>query len=120
MNKNNKSILVFNSVEYVYSKDLNYTLNEINLQHSRFCYAITKIAYEKISRLYEKAKHLRFNYISGVIRHHFYGRLIDNILKDGKILVKYNYSPKLHITQNKNGVLIPIKDFSDCLKNKIY
>jgi hypothetical protein len=75
---------------------------------------------ESILLFQEKAKHLRFGYVPGLIRHHFHGTKSNR--KYGqrwKILVKHNYSPKEHITKDSKGILIPTNKFSNNLKDEI-
>jgi len=58
-----------------------------------------------------KAKQLRLGYVPGVIRHYFHGAKKNRKYQERwRILVDNNYSPSLHITTNKDGLLIPTKD----------
>ena len=75
---------------------------------------------ESILLFQENAKHLRFGYTPGVIRHHFHGKKINRKYGERwKILLNHNYSPKEHIKKNNNGILIPTDKFSDELKDNI-
>ena len=75
---------------------------------------------ESILLFQEKAKHLRFGYVPGVIRHHFHGSKSNRKYNERwKILVNYNYSPKEHIIKDSKGILIPTLKFSYELKDKI-
>ena len=53
----------------------------------------------------------RLGYVPGVIRHYYHGS-INSRKYDMReqILAKFNYSPTLHISKNKNGLLIPSKN----------
>jgi len=65
----------------------------------------------------EKMKNLRFGYTPGVIRHHFHGSKKNRKYSERwQILIDHNYSPTLHITQNKKGILIPTRKFPTQLK----
>jgi hypothetical protein len=76
---------------------------------------------DSIIKFQEQAKNLRFGYTPGIIRHHFHGSKINRKYSERwKILIKYNYSPKLHISKDKIGLLIPRSNFSDNFKKEIY
>lgn len=65
---------------------------------------------ESLSEFERKADGLRFGYIPGVIRHHFHGSKKNRKYSERwQILVKHAYSPKDHMTKNKDGLLIPTK-----------
>jgi len=58
-----------------------------------------------------KAKQLRLGYVSGVIRHYFHGSKKNRKYQERwQILVNNMFSPSLHITKNKDGLLIPTKE----------
>jgi len=58
-----------------------------------------------------KSKNLRLGYIPGIIRHYFHGSKINRKYSERwQILVKHQYNPLLHMTKNKDGLLIPTKD----------
>jgi hypothetical protein len=68
----------------------------------------------------EKAKTLRLGYVPGVIRHHFHGSKKNRKYTERwQILVKWDYSPKNHITVNDDGLLIPTKGCPEGLLNDI-
>jgi len=68
----------------------------------------------------KKIKNLRFGYVHGVIRHYFHGSKKNRKYSDRwKILIKYNYSPNKHVLKNKEGVIIPSKEFSEDFKQEI-
>lgn len=54
------------------------------------------------------AENLRLGYVPGVILHHFHGSKKNRKYMDRwRILVDNAYSPLLHITKNKDGLLVP-------------
>lgn len=54
---------------------------------------------------------LRLGYVPGVIRHFFHGSKKNRKYRERwQILVKHSYSPKLHITTNGDGLLVPTKE----------
>ena len=58
-----------------------------------------------------KCSGLRLGYVPGVIRHHFHGSKKNRKYSERwKILVNHQYSPLLHITTNKDGLLVPTKE----------
>ena len=66
-------------------------------------------------------KHLRFGYIPGIIRHYYHGSKANRKYNDRwKILIKYNFSPDIHITYDMNGIIIPTPMFSDDFKKEIF
>jgi hypothetical protein len=68
----------------------------------------------------ERVKTLRLGYIPGVIRHYFHGSKQNRRYHDRwQILLKYDYSPSAHVTNDKNGVLVPTKDCPEEMLNEI-
>jgi hypothetical protein len=68
----------------------------------------------------EKMRNLRIGYIPGVIRHYFHGTKQNRKYSERwKIIVKHQYDPITHIKQDKDGILIPTKEFPEQLKNDI-
>lgn len=56
----------------------------------------------------KRAQTLRLGYVPGVIRHYFHGTKKNRKYSERwKILVDTQYSPRLHITYDKNGLLVP-------------
>lgn len=55
MNRDEKTMSVFNSAGYQYSKSLPFSSKSPNLWHPGYAWAITRKGYEKIGGLYEKA-----------------------------------------------------------------
>jgi hypothetical protein len=54
------------------------------------------------------AEDLRLGYVPGVILHHFHGSKKNRKYMDRwRVLVDNAYSPLLHITKNKDGLLVP-------------
>jgi hypothetical protein len=59
----------------------------------------------------KKTKLLRIGYVPGVIRHYYHGSKKNrNYGNRWKILVDNEYNPKLHITKNSDGIIIPKKE----------
>jgi hypothetical protein len=58
-----------------------------------------------------RVRSLRLGYVPGVIRHFFHGSKKNRKYGDRwQILLKYNYSPSIHVTDDKNGILIPTEN----------
>lgn len=63
---------------------------------------------ESVLEFQKKAKNLRLGYVPGIIRHYFHGSKENRkYMERWKILVDHSYDPSLHITRNKDGLLIP-------------
>ena len=63
---------------------------------------------------------LRLGYTPGVIRHYFHGFKKNRLYKERwEILISNQYSPKLHITKNKDGLLVPSPQCPSKLVNDI-
>lgn len=93
---------------------INNGKNVLNIENTND-YKKSVIEYEK------KINKLRFGYIPGVIRHYYHGSKKNRHYQERwKILVKYKYSPKIHITKDQNGLLIPTNEFSEEFKKEIY
>lgn len=68
----------------------------------------------------KKAKHLRFGYVPGMIKHYFHGSKINRRYSDRHlILTKYDYSPLRDIEEDETGIIIPSPNFSEEFKNEI-
>jgi len=68
----------------------------------------------------EKANQLRLGYVSGTIKHYYHGSKHNRKYTERwKILMKHKYSPKKHITYDKQGILIPTDAFSPQFKKDI-
>lgn len=68
-----------------------------------------------------KAKSLRVGYVPGVIKHHYHGTKENRKYTERwQILIKHNYSPKIHILYDNNGIIIPSNEFSEEFKTDIY
>jgi hypothetical protein len=58
----------------------------------------------------QQMKRLRLGYIPGVIRHHYHGSKNNRGYDHRwKILIKYAYNPRIHVTHDKQGLLVPTK-----------
>lgn len=68
----------------------------------------------------KQACKLRLGYTPGVIRHHYHGsKLNRQYTERWKILMKYYYSPLIHVTYDTDGILIPTQFFSEKFKDAI-
>jgi len=69
----------------------------------------TTNAYNESLRLFQKrAAQLRLGYVPGVIRHHFHGAKKNRKYHERwQILVDNAYNPFIHITKNRDGLLVP-------------
>jgi len=60
----------------------------------------------------KKVKNLRLSYVPGTIRHYFHGQKKNRKYTERwKLLVKWDYDPYKHVSKNKQGLLVPTKDF---------
>ena len=67
---------------------------------------------ESILSFQDNCKSLRLGYVPGVIRHYFHGSKKNRKYTERwQILVKYDYSPILHITKDNNGLIKPTESF---------
>lgn len=65
-----------------------------------------------ILKFQKAVKRLRLGYVPCVIRHFFHGSKINRkYVERNEILLRYNYSPSLHITYDENGLMIPSAQF---------
>jgi len=65
-------------------------------------------------------KTLRFGYVPGVIRHHYHGSKINRRYHERWIILSSNrYDPQIHITKDKNGIIIPTAEFPEKMKREI-
>jgi hypothetical protein len=56
----------------------------------------------------DRVRQLRFSYVPGVIRHYYHGSKANRRYRERwQILVDHKYDPFIHVTKNKNGLLIP-------------
>jgi hypothetical protein len=76
---------------------------------------------EDILNFERKMKSLRFGYTPGVIRHYYHGSKANRKYTERwTILLKHEYAPSIHITQDSLGILIPTSDFPEELKKDIF
>jgi len=69
----------------------------------------------------KKASKLRLGYVPGVIRHYFHGSKQNRQYTERwKILMKYKFSPKKHITYDNQGIIVPTKIFSSEFKEDVF
>ena len=67
-----------------------------------------------------KASKLRLGYVPGVIRHYYHGSKKNRQYTERwKLLMKHNYSPIEHLTNDKQGILIPTETFPFDFKEDI-
>jgi hypothetical protein len=68
----------------------------------------------------KNAKSLRLGYVPGVIRHHFHGKKGNRkYVERNEILIKHNYSTRLHLTTDEKGILVPTDQFTEEFKEDI-
>jgi hypothetical protein len=76
---------------------------------------------ESINEYQKRVNGLRLGYIPGVIRHYYHGTKANRKYSERwQILVSRQYDPYIHVTYDKNGILIPTSQFPDELKDDIY
>jgi len=65
--------------------------------------------YKNTVLLYQDSiKHLRLGYVPGIIIHYFHGLKVNRQYGTRyKILINHLYSPLLHVTKDKDGIIIP-------------
>jgi len=82
----------------------------------------TSNGYKRSVEMYQKRLlPLRLGYVPGVIRHYFHGSKQNRKYTERwQILVKHRYDPSVHITRDKNGLIIPSKDCPPELLQDIY
>jgi len=69
----------------------------------------------------KKIKLLRFGYVPGIIRHHYHGSKVNRKYHERWAILSSNgYDPEIHITKDKNGLLIPTAEFPEKMKREIY
>lgn len=68
----------------------------------------------------DRVKRLRLGYVPGVIRHFFHGSKKNRGYGERwQILLKWGYSPSLHVTVDKRGVLVPTEACPEELLDEI-
>jgi len=68
----------------------------------------------------EKMRTLRLGYSPGVIRHYYHGSKKKRSYNDRwKILTENFYEPRIHLTRDKNGLLIPTRSCPPDILNRI-
>ena len=76
---------------------------------------------QSINEYQKRINGLRLGYIPGVIRHYYHGTKANRKYSERwQILVSRQYDPYIHVTYDKNGILIPTSQFPDKLKDDIY
>lgn len=66
---------------------------------------------ESVVDFQERVKTLRLGYVPGVIRHYYHGSKKNRRYHDRwQILLKHDYSPSVHVTNDEQGVLVPTED----------
>jgi hypothetical protein len=66
---------------------------------------------EQVLEFQGRTKTLRLGYVPGVIRHYFHGSKKNRRYHDRwQILLKYDFAPSIHLTYDKQGLLIPTKE----------
>ena len=63
---------------------------------------------ESIHDFQDRVKGLRIGYVPGVIRHYYHGSKVNRKYTERwEILIKHAYDPYLHVSYNKDGLLVP-------------
>ena len=63
---------------------------------------------ESISIYQKNADNLKYGHVPGIIRHHFHGSKKNRkYVERWGILLRHNYDPSIHVTFDKNGILVP-------------
>ena len=63
---------------------------------------------ESILEYQKNSSKLRLGYIPGIINHYFHGSKVNRKYNERwQILLKHNFDPKIHITTNNQGIIIP-------------
>ena len=76
---------------------------------------------DSLSDFQRKVCNLRLGYSPGVIRHYFHGSKKNRKYDERwKILVNHAFSPVLHITRNRDGLIIPTENCPKELLTDIY
>ncbi len=76
---------------------------------------------ESIKSFENKCKNIRLGYIPGVIRHYYHGSKKDRkYMERWQILINHQYNPELHITYNKDGLIIPTDNCPEELLKDIF
>ena len=76
---------------------------------------------ESIKSFENKCKNIRLGYIPGVIRHYYHGSKKDRkYMERWQILINHQYNPQLHITYNKDGLIIPTDNCPEELLKDIF
>jgi hypothetical protein len=66
----------------------------------------------KILEFQNRVKRLRLGYVPVTSRHFFHGSKANRkYIERNEILLRYNYSPSIHITYDSNGIMIPSPNF---------
>jgi hypothetical protein len=63
---------------------------------------------DSIKDVMEKARSMRVGYVPGIIQHYFHGHLRNRkYMERWQTLEKHNFDPRVHITADASGVLVP-------------
>jgi len=148
MDRYEQAMSIFTSFSYNYYRLNKYcSTRNVNYSHSGYAWAISRNAYEKMEKLidtcilgsgdyvmamsiirplknyeelHEKMKSFRLGYTTGVIRHYYHGSKINRQYQDrGKILVKHNFNPKIHLTYDVYGLICASEEMSKEFKDDI-
>lgn len=73
-----------------------------------------------ITEYVDNLNNVSVGYVPNNIRHHYHGSKVNRkYIERNEILVKYNYDPKIHITYDKDGIIIPTEYMSEDFINDI-
>jgi hypothetical protein len=101
--------------------DHNMTLSLINAGKSSVNEAVTDDYQQSVLSFQQRVKNLRLGYIPGVVRHYFHGTKKNRRYGERwQILVRHQFSPSIHLTTDKHGILIPTKECPQAMLDDIY
>jgi len=82
-------------------RGVSFALNKENTQDYK----------DSVLEFQDRVKNLRFGYVPGVIRHYYHGTKASRSYGERwKILVNHKYCPSIHLTYDKNGLLVPTSE----------
>jgi len=97
-----------------------YILTQGILKHIASADKTLKGFNKDITQYVDNLDNVIVGYVPNNIRHHYHGSKVNRkYIERNEILVKYNYDPKIHITYDKDGIIIPTENMSDDFINDI-
>jgi hypothetical protein len=105
---------ILGSGDNVIAQSIIGTVNRIINEKYSDDYKNAMLDYQK------KVKNLRLGYVPGVIRHYYHGKKGNRkYVERNEIIIKHNYSPKVHLIEDEKGILIPTDNFTEIFKEDI-